>query len=53
MGSTSFLGFSSPIYILILVNLFNFFKGGGDSFLVIYFILSPVLVSLYNNIFCL
>ena len=29
MGSTSFLGFSSPIYILILVNLFNFFKGGG------------------------
>ena len=54
VGSTSFLGFSSSI--LILVNFFNFFKGGGGgggSFLFIYFILSSVLVFLYNSIFCL
>ena len=43
MGSTSFLGFSSRIS---LINLFNFFKAGGDSFLFIYFIFSPVLVFL-------
>ena len=40
-------------YILpILVNLFNFSKGGGDNFLSIYFIYLPVLVFLYS-IFCL
>ena len=39
-------------YILISVNLFNFFKGGGDSFLCIYFIFLPVLVFLHS-IFCL
>ena len=43
MGSTSFWGVFLT-YILILVNLSNFVKGGGDSFLFNYFILSPVLV---------
>ena len=38
--------------LLILVNLFNFSKGGGDNFLSIYFIYLPVLVFLYS-IFCL
>ena len=38
--------------LLILVNLFNFSKGGEDNFLSIYFIYIPLLVFLYS-IFCL